>query len=464
MAFRDRPGPGPPVTENLIVLVADTLRHPDGVPGLSLPRHMPFLASRLPRAREVPDLMASSSWTLPSHLALLAGSHPAETSALLGAPQAAPPTLATAWRKAGGESLAFSANYLVQPSMGVGKDFDAFNPGAPFALSEPILRGWQSGGLERRLFEALADHQRSPRRLLPRLRAQALWQLSSGVYAGTQLLYHGPTVVRSLDRALRVRDRPPLLLFVNLLDAHEPYLRGETGPWPDWGHLPGLGLCQHVPNLTRGNAAASMQRAYRSALGRLDSSLAGIFRTLSRRGYLEDARVLLVSDHGQSLGEHGFYGHGYYLYDELVRVPGYLWEFRGGRALDPGPLPPGPWDHRHLSSVLGAWIASPGSLAAPEPWQRARDRLGPALSVVESVPPHPPEGPRHAAVHGPRHVQSRIFPAPESPVSPRSGGLGRDGESSLSPLRTYPLEGGPTEPPAPLESEVEERLRAWGYL
>lgn len=44
-----------------MILVADTLRHPDQVPGLSLPVHMPFLASQLPRAREVPDLMASSS-------------------------------------------------------------------------------------------------------------------------------------------------------------------------------------------------------------------------------------------------------------------------------------------------------------------------------------------------------------------------------------------------------------------
>ncbi len=453
------------MTRNLILLVADTLRHPAGVPGLSLPVHMPFLASHLPRAREVPDLMASSSWTLPSHLALLSGAHPAEATAVLRSPQTAPPTLATAWRKAGGESLALSANYLVQPSMGVGRDFDAFNPGAPFAYSEPVLRAWQSGGLERRLFEALAEHQRSPDRLLPRLRARALWRLSGAVYGGTRLLYHGPTVVRTLDRALRGRARRPLLLLVNLLDAHEPYLGGEAGPWPDWGHLPGLGLCQHVANLVRGDAEASVQQAYRSALGRLDSSLAGVFRTLSRQGYLEDARVLLVSDHGQSLGEQGFYGHGYYLFDELVRVPGYFWDFRAGRAQDPGPLPPGPWDHRHLASVLGAWIGSPGSLAAPEPWQKARERLGPALSVVDSVPPHPPEGLKHRIAPGPRYLRQRVFQAPGGPGSSRpeasSAGEGTPPGGSGTSL---PWKVGQDALPAPLESEVEERLRSWGYL
>ncbi|EQD30392.1 hypothetical protein B1B_18424, partial [mine drainage metagenome] len=104
-------------------------------------------------------------------------------------------------------------------------------------------------------------------------------------------------------------------------------------------HLPALGLCQHVPNLVRGNARASIERAYRAALGRLDSSLTALFGARSRHGYLEDTADLLVSDHGQSLGEHGFYGHGYYLFDELVRIPGCLWDFRGGC---PGPRPTSP--------------------------------------------------------------------------------------------------------------------------
>jgi hypothetical protein len=452
------------MARNLVLLVADTLRHPDGVPGLLLPTHMPFLASQLPRAREVPHLVASSSWTLPSHLALLSGTHPADVGGVLRSPQSAPRTLATAWRKAGGESLAFSANYLVQPSMGVGRDFDAFNPRAPFAYSEPLLRAWQSGGMERRLFQALSDHHHAPGRLLPRLRAQALWYLSAGVYRGTQLLYHGPMVTRSLDRSLRGRSRKPLFLFVNLLEAHEPYLEGEQGPWPDWGHLPGLGLCQHGPNLVAGNAQASVQRAYRSALGRLDSSLAGIFATLSKHGYLEDTLVLLVSDHGQSLGEHGFYGHGYHLYDELVRIPGYFWEFQGGRARETGPLPPGPWDHRHLASVLGAWMDEPSSVARKEPWDEARARLGPALSLVDAVPPHPPEGLKHPAVLGPRYLQTRVFPPP-GPHAPLPGrhtslpGLSAALEDPSPPVTTDPTSG-----PLPLETEVEERLRTWGYL
>ncbi len=108
------------MARNLVFLVADTLRHPDQVPGLSLLVHMPFLAPQLPRVREVPGLMASSSWTLPSHLALLSGAHPADASDVLRSPRTALRTLATAWRKAGGESLALSANYLVQPAMGGG--------------------------------------------------------------------------------------------------------------------------------------------------------------------------------------------------------------------------------------------------------------------------------------------------------------------------------------------------------
>lgn len=227
--------------------------------------------------------------------------------------------------------------------MGAGRDFDRFNPGAPFGYSEPILRARRSGGLERHLFQALAGHHRSPVRLLFRLRAQTLRRLSAGVFGATQRLYHGPSVVRSLGRALGGRARRPLLLFISLLEAHEPYLGEERGPWPDWGHLPALGLCQHVPNLVRGNARASIERAYRAALGRLDSSLTALFGARSRHGYLEDTADLLVSDHGQSLGEHGFYGHGYYLFDELVRIPGCLWDFRGGVPRTPANFPPVRW-------------------------------------------------------------------------------------------------------------------------
>jgi arylsulfatase A-like enzyme len=39
------------------------------------------------------------------------------------------------------------------------------------------------------------------------------------------------------------------------------------------------------------------------------------------RDLLDNTIIVLVSDHGEALGEHGLFAHKYGLYDELVRVP-----------------------------------------------------------------------------------------------------------------------------------------------
>ncbi len=42
---------------------------------------------------------------------------------------------------------------------------------------------------------------------------------------------------------------------------------------------------------------------------------------LDRRGVLDEAIVVVLSDHGEELGEHGLYGHRYTLTDESLAVP-----------------------------------------------------------------------------------------------------------------------------------------------
>ena len=440
---------------HLVIVVADTWRRPESLPGSTLASTMPFLSGLAPGGREIPGLVASSSWTLPSHLALLCGLDPTESGRVLSAPSSAPPSLASAWRNAGGESVALSANYLVQPSTGLGADFDEFNPGAPFELSGRLVRAWQSGGYEHRLYEALEAYRSAPGDRRARWQARTLWGLGKALYGTARLLYDGDTVARSLERYLRRRRSPaPLQLFVNLLETHEPYRSVGSARWPDWGEIPCVGLCQHSGNLASVSARDSAQRAYQGALGALDRSLAGLFRTLGKGGVLNDALVLLVSDHGQSLGEHGFYGHGYYLFDELVRIPGYLWAFQNGRATSLPEVPAGPWDHRHLWSVLSDFVG--GERIGPETWERARHRMGSAFSYVEGVAPHPPGSFRRTPERGEISSQRRDF----GPLPP---------EPRPFALPPSPLPSGPAGPGWPvagnlLDPGVEDRLRTWGYL
>jgi arylsulfatase A-like enzyme len=96
----------------------------------------------------------------------------------------------------------------------------------------------------------------------------------------------------------------PLFLFLHFLDAHSPYNRAGARPTPFEGYLAELGLVDHE-------------------LGRLRQAL-------ERTGLADRTILMVLSDHGEAFGEHGLTWHGLTLYDELLRVPLFVWT-RAGR-------------------------------------------------------------------------------------------------------------------------------------
>jgi arylsulfatase A-like enzyme len=92
----------------------------------------------------------------------------------------------------------------------------------------------------------------------------------------------------------------PQFLYLHYLDPHRPYLAAGE----------------------RTGTRASRRAGYNAELRYLDSWLG---KTLAKvRASLSDRPIALVvtSDHGEELGEHGHFGHGSQLYRELVHVPG----------------------------------------------------------------------------------------------------------------------------------------------
>jgi len=64
-----------------------------------------------------------------------------------------------------------------------------------------------------------------------------------------------------------------------------------------------------------------LQDLYDAEIAYTDALLEELWTELERSGRLEHAIVVVVSDHGEGLGDHGLLGHGHVLFEELLRVP-----------------------------------------------------------------------------------------------------------------------------------------------
>ena len=80
--------------------------------------------------------------------------------------------------------------------------------------------------------------------------------------------------------------------------------------------------------------ATLVSDAYDDCISYLDSQIGKLMDELESRGLLKNTLVVITSDHGEELGEHGLFGHGRSLYSQEVHVPLVIlapWE-RGDRS------------------------------------------------------------------------------------------------------------------------------------
>ena len=112
----------------------------------------------------------------------------------------------------------------------------------------------------------------------------------------------------------------PAFLFVNYMDAHRPYATGD--PEAD-GHAALDGLIERVmvSNEPAGDAGLEVRALHQRAVSRLDTEVGALLEGLRTRGLLEDALVIITSDHGEAFGAHSLVEHSKDVYEDLVKVP-----------------------------------------------------------------------------------------------------------------------------------------------
>lgn len=280
---------------SVILVVVDTLRADHlGLYGYQRPTS-PALDAAAAEGVVFERAFATSPWTLPSFGSIFTGLLPSRHGAvsLLGAIAEDTPTLAEILAARGYATAALVCNPLLEPRYGMARGFAEYDA-----------------------YPCTNEHIR---------RADA-----------------------AVDAALTWIDgrQGPFFLLLHLFDPHMTYdppaeVRGRfTGAYDVEMKLP-FRRMNRALRFGESRLSAAEQgfvaAAYDEEVLFVDQQIGRFIAALRERGVWRETLVVLTSDHGEELFDHGGFEHGHTLYQEQLHVPFVVWGpgVRGGRSQTP---------------------------------------------------------------------------------------------------------------------------------
>jgi arylsulfatase A-like enzyme len=443
--------PPPPV----ILVVIDTLRA-DRLEALGGARGAaPFLDSLAERSHVFHRAYAPSSWTSPSVSSLFTSRYPSQHrvttfQSVIAEDEA---TLAEALRDAGYATAGFSANTLIRGKRGFAQGFEHF----------AIKRGVGAA--------ILRNYERTDQT--------------------------GSRALGWIDR-LPAEPYTPFFVYLQVMDPHVPYAPSrEALHWAFAG--------SEQPDLSRLNAAVQerketpldttqklvIERLYDAEVRSMDRAMERVLGGFAERGILDDAIVVIVSDHGEEFWDHGSLGHTNGLFDELIRVPLLIRLPRQSRRVDirepvslldiaptildlVGSTPPVPFEGQSLRPLLSESAAGAGTGAFVRRLL-GRSSWSPTPVVSELIQPEPLRRRRHerAVVIGSYKLiadvdgRHRYFDLDADPSEKKADSIPDAVKSELTRALAAFAERVPldhTTREIPMDAESHAELKALGYI
>ncbi len=319
-----RPLP-PPRSPNVLLIVLDTV----AAGHLSLHGYdratSPTLVELAERGIRFDTARATSSWTLPSHASMFTGRWFHDLSVGWLTPlDRTHPTVAEFLGDRGYATAGFVSNLYCATDSGLDRGFTLYED-----YIFPELTACKMAVLVHRALDGFQIVVSATEDLLE----------SAGLLAYFRRFWQSLDFDRKdaavVNRELldwlaqRTQSKRPFFAFLNYGDAHDPYqlLPGRLHRFgfepPDRYHRLLLRNWWDIDKTALPpNDVSYAAAAYDDCIADLDEQLGILIDELNGRGVLNHTWLMIVSDHGESFGEHaGIFCHGTSLYDTELRVP-----------------------------------------------------------------------------------------------------------------------------------------------
>jgi len=422
---------GPSTRPNILLVTVDTLRADRVGAGVA-----PAIDRLAASGTRFTSARTTAPMTLPAHATVHTGLLPPEHGVREnGAGSLAPShrTIAMLLKASGYRTAAFVGAFVLDRRFGLAQGFDTYDdqiPRDPNATERLEAERPASAVIDRAL----------------------TWLRTPGPKGPGLQPNDSPVVPQSPSPPA------PFFLWVHLYDPHAPYT-----PPPEF--------------------AARAKTPYDGEVAYADSQLARLFDALRTSGVLDRTLVVFAGDHGEGLGDHGERTHGMLLYDSTLRVPLVF--------AAPGRAPSTVDEAVSLSEVAPTILRAAG--VTPPPEMKGRNlltdvtvrlkpdttdtpttnsgsvRLQPDLYSETGYPHVAGWSPLQALTDGRWKViragsATEVYDVRSDPREERDLAASQASLASAMSARADAIHGSATTASTAVPADVQERLRALGYV
>ncbi|MBN2582075.1 MAG: sulfatase, partial [Planctomycetes bacterium] len=235
--------------------------------------------------------------------------------------------LAEVLQRAGYQTGLITDSPTGQSMWNMGRGFETFTYFTEGPCHAPVVEGRQADFGPYSVVEADVADRESARRFLGNTRINRQWSME------THGCYSPDIMTRAAEKWFDGYDgRRPFFLVLDYFDPHEPWDPPE--PYmsmydPDYaGKRYAMPTQPEIDYLTP-EELQQVRHLYMGKVTQVDDQLPALWKKLDERGLSDDTLVVILSDHGEMLGEHNqMRKFGVPLYDELatcvmmMRLPG----------------------------------------------------------------------------------------------------------------------------------------------